>query len=85
MSKSINKPMDGMNNNREEREAGALDEITNKVRSAGKAARDFAEEAGGNISKVRSNAEAQIREHPISASIVILASGFLLGSLLRRR
>ncbi len=79
---SKNKPLEGYNNNRVE---NAIDDVSSKLRNAGRTAREFADEAQGSIANARDNVEEQIRANPFSAVAICVGAGLVLGSLLRRR
>ena len=89
MSKNINRPMDNRNssnnNKAENRIPGALDDLTDKVRNAGRVVGEFVDDSRENLSSIEEQVEDTIRTHPIVTCAAIFVTGVLFGAILKRR
>lgn len=87
MSKNQNRAFDNISsNNNKAMDVGStvVDEVADKVRGAGNAVREFAENTQENLSEIQNRALERLRTNPISTCAIIFFSGVLLGAIMRK-
>jgi ElaB/YqjD/DUF883 family membrane-anchored ribosome-binding protein len=75
-----------MNNNvnKSEKAHDVFDDVADKVKSAGKAVREFSEDTQDRAYEIRDVAANRIRSNPFGTAAIIFVSGLVLGAILRK-
>lgn len=62
----------------------AYDDLSSAANRTGRRVRSFIDSAGSEIGHATDNLTTQIKSNPVQSSLLALAAGFFLGSILRR-
>ena len=60
------------------------DDLSSAANRTGRKVRGFIDSAGSELSHATDTVTTQIKENPVQSSLLALAAGFFLGSILRR-